>query len=141
MSQSGPHRPRSGRSTKTRLMRPRGGTARTTLLTLVFLFLVPLFGVQGTTDSASPGPTTVHTATVSYVAPSVDSPDDDRGCHDGQPTDPHGAMVPRPEQPGSSVPKPTSTPPVPPCAPLALSGTPHSDTTSVDLYRIQIIRT
>ncbi|WP_306338553.1 hypothetical protein [Streptomyces sp. KL118A] len=142
MNQSGPRRPRSGRSTTTRPMRPRDDrTVRTALLTLIFLFLVPLFGIQVTADPASDGPATVRTTTASYATPSADFPDDDRGCHDGQPTDPHSAMVPRPEQPGSPVPKSTSTPPAPPFAPLAPSGTSQSDTTSVDLYRIQIIRT
>ncbi|MGW7413364.1 hypothetical protein [Streptomyces sp. NPDC054863] len=124
-----------------RRMRPRDAAVRTALLALVLLFLVPLFGVEGPTGSASAGSTADRSATALTSTPRADSPDEERGCHEGQPGAPSGAVAPCPEQPGSHVPKATTAPPGPQDDALAYSGTSPPDTTSVDLYRIQIIRT
>ncbi|MFI0980596.1 hypothetical protein ACH4SP_26755 [Streptomyces sp. NPDC021093] len=125
----------------TRLMRPRGGTVRTVLLTLVFLFLVPLFGVEGPADSVSARPVSERSATAFVPSTQADSRDEGRGCHEGQPGDSHGAVAPCPEQPTSHIPRATHAPPGPQDDSLGLPGASPPDITSVDLYRIQIIRT
>ncbi|MFH8609662.1 hypothetical protein ACH4D5_19505 [Streptomyces sp. NPDC018029] len=141
MSQSCPRRPRTGRGMTTRTARPRGHAVRVALIALIFVFLAPLFGIDGASASASVGPETARRATAVSVAPRADSQAEDRGCHEGQPADPRGGVVPCPDPPGSHTPKSTSTPPSPPHVVPVLAGTSHQDVTSVDLYGIQIIRT
>ncbi|MFF1695901.1 hypothetical protein ACFVXC_20085 [Streptomyces sp. NPDC058257] len=127
----------------TRERRPQGGTVRTALLAMAFLFLVPLLGLDGLSDTAVASDTKA--ASLSPHADSRDSGrdrarDGGRGCHEGQNTTPRGAL-PAPERTGSPAFDTASTsygPRDDSPAPPAVS---PPDATSVDLYRTQVIRT
>ncbi|MEU7579964.1 hypothetical protein AB0B50_20470 [Streptomyces sp. NPDC041068] len=129
----------------TRQMRPQHGIVRAVLLALVFLFLVPVFGTEGSAGSSSAK--SASDRSVAAVAPAVvpavrgSFRVEDRGCHEEQPGGPRGAVVPCPEQPGAHVPKSVPAPSGPQDDVLSLPGASPPGTTSVDLYRIQIIRT
>ncbi|MEU8893976.1 hypothetical protein [Streptomyces sp. NPDC048442] len=111
------------------------------LLALVLLFLFPLFGAEGPSASAAAKPPRTHSAAAVVSLPQADSLDERRGCHEGQPGVPRGAVAPRPEQPGAHIPRATSVLPGPQHDAPAVPGPSPPDTTSVDLHRIQISRT
>ncbi|MEV0523376.1 hypothetical protein AB0I66_08125 [Streptomyces sp. NPDC050439] len=139
----------------TRETRPQGSAVRTALFAMAFLFLVPLLGIDGPS-----GPSVAAVAAVTEdrgatavafgpyaerVADSRDggrdrSRDGGRGCHEGDNRTPRGAL-PAPERTSSPAFEAATAPYEPPDQASALPGTSPPGTTSVDLYRTQVIRT
>ncbi|MFG2502102.1 hypothetical protein ACGFSB_28305 [Streptomyces sp. NPDC048441] len=130
----------------TRQRRRTGGAVSTALFALAFLFLVPLLGIEG-----PPGPaaaTVAHdrgaAAASAVFGPYVESRDGardgGRGCHEGENRVP-GVALPAPERTSSPTFDPASTPYVPRDDVPASPGASPPDSTSVDLYRTQVIRT
>lgn len=127
---------------------------RTALSVMVFLFLVPLLGIDepsGTTAAAvteDRGATAVAFGPYAErVADSRDSGRDrfrdggrGRGCHEGENRAPRGAL-PAPERTSSPAFEAAPAPCEPRDEPVALPGAAPPDATSVDLYRTQVIRT
>ncbi|MFC8128357.1 hypothetical protein [Streptomyces sp. NPDC057302] len=116
------------------------------LLAMAFLFLVPLLGVDGPSGTAVASVAQDRGAVAAAFGPHADSLDSGRdraggrGCHEGGSRTPHEAL-PAPERTGSPTFEAAATSyaarddaPAPP-------GVSPPDTTSVDLYRTQVIRT
>lgn len=125
----------------TRQMRPQSGIVRTALLALVFFFLVPLFGIEGQGGAAPPKPVNDRGVVSVVSGAQADSRVENRDCREGQQRDPRGVVVQCPEAPVVHAPKPERAVSGPQDGILRLVGSSPPGTTSVDLYRIQIIRT
>ncbi|MEV2251616.1 hypothetical protein AB0I94_13740 [Streptomyces sp. NPDC050147] len=136
----------------TRETRPQGGAVRTALFVMVFLFLVPLLGIDGPSGTAVAAVTEDRGATAVAFGPYAEraadrrdsgrdgSRDSGRGCHEGENRAPRGAL-PAPERTGSPAFEAAPAPCEPRDEAVAPLGAAPPDATSVDLYRTQVIRT